>query len=196
MALDAFFQQLDRDWPGQRTDKIQLCLIGSTALMLQADYARGTKDSDILETTNLTGETKERLLALAGEGTPLHQRHRIYLDIVPNGLPFLPSGPLWHPLVELNASLQTFEIQVLDIVDVVVSKLKRFHANDKIDVMAMIDRDLVTHDRLLSRFRAGVDRFSEDARAEELPRYVRNLHEVERDMLGVPPTDIELPDWI
>ena len=196
MRVDAFFEEIDRVWPGQRAVKIQLRLLGATALMLQTNYARGTKDGDILETTAITGEIKERLLAVAGEGTPLHVRHRIYLDIVPNGLPFLPSRPLWNPLVELNASLQTFEIEVLDIVDVVVSKLKRFHANDKSDVMAMIDRELITHARLLSRFRAAVDRFSGDARAEELPRYVRNLHEVERDMLGVPETEIELPDWI
>jgi hypothetical protein len=60
----------------------------------------------------------------------------------------------------------------------------------------MIDRNLVLPARLVSRFRAAVDLFSGDARAEDLPRYVRNLHRVERDMLGVPETEIELPDWI
>jgi hypothetical protein len=29
-----------------------------------------------------------------------------------------------------------------------------------------------------------------------LPRYVRHLHRVERDMLGVPESEIELPPWI
>jgi hypothetical protein len=50
--------------------------------------------------------------------------------------------------------------------------------------------------RLVERFRAAVDAFSGDARAEDLPRYVRNLHRVERDFLLVPETEIELPDWI
>ncbi|MFS8070703.1 MAG: hypothetical protein ACMG6S_30425, partial [Byssovorax sp.] len=82
------------------------------------------------------------------------------------------------------------------VVDVVVSKMKRFSANDQSDVQAMIDRDLVPPAQLVSRFRAAVDVFSGDARAEDLPCYVRRLHRVERDMLGVPETDIELPDWI
>ncbi|MFS8071366.1 MAG: hypothetical protein ACMG6S_33770, partial [Byssovorax sp.] len=81
--------------------------------MLQTDYARGTKDGDVLDTVTLTVETKDRLLALAGAGTRLHARHQIYIDIVANGLPFLPQRPLWHPLAELNASLRMFEIEVL-----------------------------------------------------------------------------------
>jgi len=32
-----------------------------------------------------------------------------------------------------------------------------------------------------------------DARASELPRYIANFHRVERDMLLVPETEIELP---
>jgi hypothetical protein len=196
MTLEAFFQEIDRAWPDQRAGKNQLRLLGSTALMLQTDYARGTKDGDVLDTVTLTVETKDRLLALAGVGSRLHARHQIYIDIINNGLPFLPQRPLWHPLAELNASLRMFEIEVLDVVDVVVSKMKRFNANDQSDVQAMIDRDLVPPARLVSRFRAAVDLFSGDARAEDLPRYVRSLHRVERDMLGVPETEIELPDWI
>jgi len=38
--------------------------------------------------------------------------------------------------------------------------------------------------------------FSYDARAEDLPKYVVNLHRVERDFFGIAPTKIDLPDWI
>lgn len=196
MTIEAFFQEIDHAWPDQCAGKNQLRLLGSTALMFQTDYARGTKDGDVLDTVTLTVETKDRLLALAGAGTRLHARHQIYIDIVDNGLPFLPQRPLWLPLTEFNASLRWFDIEVLDVVDVVVSKMKRFSANDQSDVQAMIDRDLVKPARLVSRFRAAVDMFSGDARVEDLPCYVRRLHRVERDMLGVPETDIELPDWI
>jgi len=191
-----FFLELDRAWKGSRAAKIQLRVLGSAALMLQTDYARGTKDGDIYQTASLTDDIKNRLLALAGKGTPLHLRYRIYLDVVSNGLPFLPSPQRWHPRVELNAELEVFEIEVLDIIDVVVSKLMRFHANDRDDVKEMIARDLVPHDQLVSRFRSAVDVRSGDARSADLPRCVRNLNQVERDMLGVPETEIELPDWI
>jgi hypothetical protein len=93
-------------------------------------------------------------------------------------------------------TLRRLEIVALDVVDVVVTKLKRFNANDQSDVDAMIARDLVTHDALIERFKAAVDEFSGDARAEDLPKYVANLHRVERDMLGVDETEIELPSWI
>lgn len=73
---------------------------------------------------------------------------------------------------------------------------KRFHANDQSDIAAMIDLGLVPHAQLIERFRAAVDEFSGDARAEELPVYVARLHRVERDMLGVAESEIELPSWI
>jgi hypothetical protein len=41
-----------------------------------------------------------------------------------------------------------------------------------------------------------VDYFLLDARAEDLPKCVENLHRVERDLFGLPETEIDLPDWI
>jgi hypothetical protein len=195
-VLKDFFRDLDRRWAARPQAKIRLRIIGSAALMLQADYARGTKDSDVLETALLTGEIKERLLDLAGPGTQLHHRHKVYLDLVHGGLPFLPQIPLCHLLGELNQSLQCFELEVLDIVDVVVSKLKRFSASDVSDIEAMADRGLIDATRLVERFRCAVDVYAMDARAEDLPGYVISLHRVERDILFVPETPIDLPGWI
>jgi hypothetical protein len=163
--------------------------------MLQTDYERGTKDSDVLETHDVTADVKKRLLDLAGAGTDLHTRHRIYLDVVPNGIPFLSQRAVYHGLTDLNATLRHLELEVLDVVDVVVAKLKRFHANDRSDIAAMVDLDLVPHEQLVSRFREAADSFAGDARVEELPRYLGNLHIVERDFLFVEPTDLDLPEW-
>lgn len=193
-----FFLEIDRQWARQAADgrKVRLSIIGCGALILQASYERGTKDSDVFETADLAGEVKQRLLTLAGAGTDLHRRRNLYVDIVSNGIPFLPHVPLWHLVPEINGALDHFELRVLDVVDVVVSKLKRFNANDESDIDAMIERGLVPHDRLIERFRAAVDVFIGDARAPDLPKYIANLHRVERDMLLVPETEIELPSWI
>ncbi len=165
--------------------------------MLRTTYVRGTKDSDVLQTTSIDDALKALLLEHAGPATRLHEKHRIYLDIVGSGIPLLPSTPLWHPRSDLNAKLETFEIEVLDVVDVVVSKLKRFAADDRSDVKAMIDMDLVPHERLLARFRDAIDVFAYGAQSADLPRYIRNLHQTERDMFGIDqPTPIDLPDWI
>ncbi len=193
--VEEFFQEIDQHWP--RNERVvRLRIIGSGALMLQANYERGTKDSDVFETADLSNETKQQLVRLAGPGTDLHQRRNMYIDIVANGVPFLPHVPKWQPVSVLNARLKRLELQVLDVVDVVVSKLKRLNANDRSDIDAMVERGLIPHERLVERFRAAVDEFSGDARAGDLPRYVANLHVVERDMLGVEETDIELPSWI
>ena len=81
----------------------------------------------------------------------------------------------------------------LDIVDVALSKLKRYSSDDANDIRAMADLNLLDHARLVARFAAAADRFSIDARAPDVPRYLKNLHKVERDILGVPPSEIELP---
>jgi hypothetical protein len=194
-AVDAFFEDLDGLWLPRPAEKIRLAIIGSAALMLQVDYQRGTKDSDILETAALTDAIRDRLLALAGNGTPLHMRHRVYLDIVARGLPFLRQQPRWHSVEGLNKSLDSFELFALDVVDVVVSKLKRFNANDRSDIEAMVDEGAVPHAELIVCFREGVDFYTMDARAADLPRYVKNLHTIERDLFDIEPTEIELPSW-
>jgi hypothetical protein len=161
--------------------------------MLQTNYERGTKDSDVFQTTDLSDEVADQLLRLAGVGTTLHTKHRMYVDIVGNGIPFLPHLPCWHPI---DIDLKHFELLALDVVDVVVAKLKPFRSSDVSDIDAMIERDLIDHERLLARFRSAFDMFLGDARAPDLRDYVKNLHRVERDMLGVDETDFEFPSWV
>jgi hypothetical protein len=164
--------------------------------MLQASYERGTKDSDVLETVDLHTEIRARLKALAGQRSKLHVKHKLYIDIVSGGLPFLAPSPRWLDVPDLNADLTNFDVQVLHVVDVVVSKLKRFHPYDLQDIDAMVKRGLVDHGLLIERFREAVDAYLLDARADDLPKYVANLHQVERDLLGVSETAIELPSWL
>ena len=78
----------------------------------------------------------------------------------------------------------------------VVSKLKRFHANDRGDISAMIERGFVRHAALVRRFSSAVDAYAMDARARDLPVYVKRLNELERDEFFVAETTIDLPEWI
>lgn len=194
--VEAFLQDLDAHWIPTAPGRLRLRIIGSTALFLQTDYRRGTKDSDILETTELGQEEQARLLALAGKDTLLHRRHRLYAEIVGRAFPFLAVEPVWRPLPAIDASLRHFTIEALDVVDVVVAKLARLHGSDRDDIGAMVTRGLVEHDALVDRFRSAVERIWLDARADDLPRIVRALHWVERDQLDVPETPIELPPWV
>ena len=190
--VERFLVELSQRW--REPTRPQLRIIGSAALMLQTSHVRATKDSDILETIELDADTKDRLIAIAGPRSELAIQWKMYLDIVSSGLPFLPHTPIWHPVTIPGAS-NAIMFDTLDVADVVVSKLKRFAANDRSDIGAMIDLELVSHSVLVERFLSAVDVFACDARAADLPRYVENLHEVERDMFGVDETIIELPDW-
>lgn len=190
-----FFRELDLLWKPVPAKRIPLQIIGSAALMLQAEYERGTKDSDILETAAITGPVREKLLSLAGKNSDLTKRYGIYVDIVGCGIPFLPVKPVFNVQTAFR-ELGSFEISALDITDVVVSKLKRFTSNDAADIRAIVEKGLVKPGLLAARFRAAVDAYSTDARAEDLPRYIRNLHTVERDFLEVKESEIELPGWI
>ncbi len=188
-----FFQGIDESWTWPHDEKIPLRIIGSTALMLQVNYERGTKDSDVLETNELGQQTQERLIQLAGKDTKVFRAHRLYIDFVASGIPFLPHPPDYHLL---PLSLTHFELRVLDVVDVVISKLKRFSPNDLSDIRAMVEGDHVPHSILIKRFESAVDFFAGDARSEDLPKYIENLNQVERDLFGVEETVIDVPSWI
>ena len=191
-----FFQELDRAWKPTGTKRIRLPIIGAAALLLQTSYERLTKDSDVLETEEIDEGVRRQFEDLAGKRSRLRLRHKLYLDVVRPGLPLLPQRPNWVPMPDLTASLAHFKIEALHVVDVVVSKLKRFNANDRSDIQAMVDLELVPHDSLIGRFRSAVDAFSLDARAAELPSYLANLHSVERDFFSADETEIELPSYI
>ncbi|MCA9678478.1 MAG: hypothetical protein H6708_17380 [Kofleriaceae bacterium] len=63
----------------------------------------------MLETIELSAETQQRLLAIAGAGTEVRARRRLYIEIVRNGIPFLAWPPSWHLLARCG-SLKHFEL--------------------------------------------------------------------------------------
>ncbi len=192
--IHSFLAEIDEKWKPLGGEPIRLRIIGSAALMLQTDYERGTKDGDILEAEEITHAVREQLLALAGPKSPLFEKYRMYVEVVLRAILFWPRGPVFHPVKEL--SLKNFTVEVLDVTDIVVSKIKRLNQNDVDDIKAMAEMNLLDHKKLVSRFKSAVDRFSTDARAEDLPKYIKNLNRIERDFLGVPESKIELPEWM
>ncbi len=193
-AIEALLKEVDAAWrlPGP---KIRLRIVGSTALMLQTSYTRGTKDSDVLETDEVTENVAKHLIEIAGPGTDIHKRRGMYIDVVGRGIQFRRQSPLYHQLSKLSAELQHFEIEVMSVSDVIVGKLARFNANDRSDIDEMVRLGDVVHNDLVSCFREAVD-FKMDMILHEFESYLRNLHTVERDMFGEPPTEIDEPSWL
>lgn len=189
--------ELDKRWkPKQTEEKIALKLIGRSALLLQlSSLGGGTKDSDVIETDKITPAISNKLKEIAGKNSVLHKKYRLYLDIVPAALPFLPMTPIFHEAEYLCNQLEHFRIETLDVIDVAVSKLKPMRPQDREDIRLLAQLGALPNDALVKRFCEAIDRWLMDARAEDLPKYIENLHTVQRDLLFVPETQIKLPSW-
>lgn len=194
--IEDFLKNVDALWKPMGFEPIPLEIIGSTALLLQTDYVRATKDTDILEIGDLPQILWETLKEMAGKNSTLAKRHRLYIDLVKTGIPFLPPKRLLTPLKELNEALKHFKVSALHPVDVVVSKLKTFRPSDLEDIKAMIDRSLVPPAQLVERFKLAKEQWLMGSRDFELKKYVENLHAIQRDYLFVEETPCDLPEWL
>lgn len=114
----------------------------------------------------------------------------MYLDVVGSGIPFLAQG-VWHPRA---LGLAHFDVEVLDVTHVVLTKLKRFSATDRADIEAMVSGGHVEHARLLQGVIDTIAWYRFDARSNLLPSFVANFHRAERDWFGREESRIELPD--
>jgi len=59
----------------------------------------------------------------------------------------------------------------------------------------MVEAGIVSQEQLVQRFGAAFEMFLYDARAEDLPKYIANLHAVEEDSFGTSGTPFEIPDF-
>ncbi len=195
--FDEFFRELDQRWLPSVATPLTLRLIGSTALFAQTAYVRHTKDSDVIETAEVTPPVRAELERLGGKGSELHLRHRMFVEVVGAAFPFLPREPAWRAVNPLVPPLQHLHFEALDVVDVAVAKLARYNLNDRGDIRAMADLDLVDPDYFLERFRSAVDVWSIEARGDDLPKIVRHFRRVWLDdLFQLSAPEIILPDWI
>ena len=89
--VELFLRDLDRQWPTVG-EKIPLKVLGSTALMLQTPYVRGTKDSDVLGMDPVLGEVATKLIELAGVGCGTER-----IQMPKGSWPGFPGSPLLSP---------------------------------------------------------------------------------------------------
>jgi hypothetical protein len=190
--LEALFRAIAGALPSATVPRIQLRIVGSTALFLQTPYRRGTRDSDVVQTFDFDRELREMLVRLAGPGTTLALRHGVHLEFVGEAILFLPEEPAWVRWL----SLDNVDVSLLDPTDVVVAKLIRLHGDDLRDIDAMIELGVVAHESVVVRFRSALTRYGTSGQGDKLHRAVDNLHRVERDLFSVDETQIEIPGWM
>jgi len=130
------------------TQDTELHCMGGFVLAEYYGLVRATGDVDVLEST---GTDKATIARLAGRGSPLHKRHRVYIDIVT--VADVPD--------DYDTRLETMDIEgltrlrlkVFERHDLVLAKLCRNIDRDREDVVALARGPGLDIDVLRQRYR-------------------------------------------
>ena len=138
--VEALFRAIDRELSSTTLPRVELRIVGSTALLLQTTYRRGTKDSDVVETFDFDPEVRDTLVGLAGPGTRLSVQHGIHLEFVGEAILFLPEEPAWKHAWSLSLNLEVARVPDLGRRTVLA------HALGIVDRGTLVEADPATSD--------------------------------------------------
>lgn len=146
--LRIFLGTLDNHLAGD--DRVELYLGGAGAILLAYGGQVATEDLDFI------GEESGLLLELsqlAGKDSDVHRLTNYYLDILPPGR--FPSAMGWkeRTIPVKVAGLRHIELRVLEVHDLIVSKLKRFGSQDQENIRTLCDHPEFDASFLLERYR-------------------------------------------
>ena len=122
----AFLSSLD----GSLHEDVELVCMGGFVVALQYGFQRPTADIDVLEVRSASRTTD--LMTLAGRGSPLHKKHKIYLDKVT--VAALPEGYEDRLTEMFPGVFRYLRLLALDPYDLALSKLERNAERDREDV--------------------------------------------------------------
>ena len=126
-----FFHELD----GAVSRPVSLSCLGGFVVSICYGMPRPTADVDVLSV--VPHADARALLELAGRGSPLHERHRVYLDLVT--VATCPDS-YEDRLTEILAGVfRNLQLMVLDPYDLALSKLERNAPQDREDVFYLAD---------------------------------------------------------
>ncbi len=164
--------------------QVELYVGGGAAILLAYDGTLATVDVDFI------GQKSGLLLEMSkllGKGSETHRKTKLYFDVVPPGL--FPSDLGWrNRTIRIDLpQLRNIRLRVLEIHDLIISKLKRFSGKDRRDVRALCNRPEIDIHILRARYREARLLRDHDER-EEMDV---NFRVVEVEYLGRKPTEFE-----
>ena len=122
----SFFNEIN----GLISEKISLEIIGGFIITQVYGADRTTNDVDILSV--VPHGFSQKLLELAGEGSPLHKKHKVYLDTV--GVALLPENYEDRLSEIVPGAFKNLRLLALDPYDVALAKIERNIERDREDV--------------------------------------------------------------
>lgn len=122
----SFFHDIDE----RLSEQTALELLGGFVVTQVYGAARSTADVDVVSIT--PKKLSETLLKIAGEGSLLHKKHKVYLDSV--GIAPLPENYEDRLGEILTGTFKHLRLLVLDPYDVALAKIERNIQRDRDDV--------------------------------------------------------------
>lgn len=180
--LAAFLKHIDEQIPGSQ--KAQLYIGGGAALLLAYDGELATDDVDCI---GVKKQLLKKLYERAGKGSDIHRQTGYYLDLVPPGK--FPQEWGWRGRAKgiKVPGVMHMEIKVLEIHDLILSKLRRFAGKDQDDIKWLCDRPEFDVAILRSRYRAARGLYDHDER----DKLDRNFRFLEEEILATAPTNFD-----
>ncbi len=124
---NSFFTEID----AHLNEEFELRCLGGFVMTVLYSLQRPTSDVDILRVGSLSAI--DSLIALAGEGSELHQKYKVYLQVV--GVASVPDD-YDDRLIEMSpAAFKRLRLSALDPYDLALSKLERNTQRDRDDVL-------------------------------------------------------------
>ena len=139
-------------------ETLPLYLLGSSALILAYNFQLMTKDVDVVHdhASRLLKIVEERFGKNGSQGVNL-----LYIETVSSGLPPLPSG-YQQRCVDLLGDWKVIRPKLPEAHDLIVTKLKRFHAGDRRDIRLLCEMGKIVQTTLRERFLGAYQWVEED----------------------------------
>jgi hypothetical protein len=141
----SFLSELD----GRLSEDIELHCIGGFVVSQYYGCARETADLDVLGVVPL--QAAQLIEALAGKGSPLHRKYRLYVERV--GIASFPDS-YSSRLIRVFPFWSRLKLWALEAHDLALTKLERSIDRDLQDVMFLARAGLLQRDTLLQRYRS------------------------------------------
>ena len=143
-AIERFLHAIDDELAkrAKQGERLDWYLLGRSTLILRFGVALSTKDVDLVTGAD-TPELQRIAFDLFGQGTAGAKQWGLYLEGVPMGLPPVP-GSYRNLSVELPGDWKVLRPRLLEVHDLAVTKLKRFHAGDREDLQILCSSGTIT----------------------------------------------------
>jgi len=122
----SFLSEID----SQLEQRVDLHCLGGFVLTTLYGLPRTTADLDVVALPSLSSSAK--LISIAGRGSQLHKRYRVYLDLV--GVAPLPEDYESRLTEAFSGWFKNIRLLMLDPYDIALSKIERNTQRDRDDV--------------------------------------------------------------